>query len=174
MMEKEYTDPVTGEIVGFPAKIAPWLRTGYNYDTDIVSQETALACPEEEDKTQQQFKDETDINTIVQNFGLGAPMPEAPTFGEQDFSEVMDFQTAMNAIRAAEEAFMEFPAHIRARFRNDPQEMMDFLGHDKNRAEALELGLIAKPPEKTRDAVQAIDELRATMQPANPAEPKEK
>lgn len=162
-------DNDTGEI------ITPFFRTGYNYDTDQVSHATGLSCPPEEGKTQQQFAEEVDINTIVERFGLTGHLPENPRMPQSgDFTGVTDFQSAMNIVRQAEEAFMEFPAHIRAEFNNDPQRMLDFLGNDKNREKALEMGLIAKPPEKTRDMVDAVDELAAHFKSAAPAQPTEK
>ena len=47
----------------------PFLRTPYNYDVDKVSDETGLSCPEVT-LAQQNFKDETDINYIVRQFGI--------------------------------------------------------------------------------------------------------
>lgn len=140
-----------------------FLRTEHNYDRDKVSRETALVTPTEEGRTQQQFKEETDINTIVERFGLTGHLPENPRMPlSGDFTEtVNDYKSAMNMVRQAEEAFMEFPAQLRAEFNNDPQKMMDFLGNEKNREKALELGLLAKPPEKTRNMVDAVDELKA-------------
>lgn len=157
-------DHDTGEI------ITPFLRSTHNYNRDEVSRETALYCDPAEGKTQQQFKDEVDINTIVERFGLTGHLPENPRMPMSgDFTGVSDFRTALQMVREAEEAFMEFPAHVRAEFNNDPQRLMDFLGNDKNREKALEMGLIAKPLEKTRDMITAIDELSAKLTPANPA-----
>lgn len=161
-------DQETGEIT------MPFLRTAYNYDTDAASQASGLCCTDKEGMTQQQFKDECDINVIVERFGLTGQLPENPRIAQSgDFTGVFDFQTAMNQVRAAEEAFMEFPASIRYEFNNDPQRMIDFLKDDKNREKATEMGLVVKPPEKTRDMVDAIDELKAhfTAAPANKEKP---
>lgn len=142
------------------------LRSAFGYDTDIVSRETGLVCDPEEGLTQQQFKDETNINTIVQRFGLTGEIPgdfKAPVSGS--FEGVYDFHTAMNAVRQAEEAFMELPGHMRARFNHDPQALIDFVEDGQNLDEARKLGLLQPKPEVTRDAVQAIDELRTTLTP---------
>lgn len=162
-------DPDTGEI------ITPFFRNGYNYDTDTVSRETGLSTPIAEGRTQQQFKEETDINEIVRRFGLTGTLPDnphMPNYG--DFTGISDFKTAVDMVAQAESAFMEFPAELRARFQNDPQRLMEFLDNEANRKEALELGLVAKPQEKTRDMVQAIDEMSAKLPTANPAESKAK
>lgn len=123
-----------------------FLRSGFNYDRDQVSQATGLACRAEESMTQQQFKDEVDINTIVARFGLTGELPEnlrMPVSG--DFTKVGDFQSAMQMVREAEEAFMELPGQVRARFHNDPQRLIEFIEDDANREEAQKLGLVVPP-----------------------------
>lgn len=127
------------------------LRTFGNYDPDEVSLKSGLSCPEEEGKTMQQFAQDADINTIVERFGLGLPVPEnfaIPLTG--DFTSVGDFHDAMLAVRAAEEAFMTLPADVRERFQHDPGRLIKFLDDDNNRDEAVKLGLVQKPPEVTR------------------------
>lgn len=143
-----------------------FIRTEFNYDRNQASDESGLACPPGESLTQQQFKEEADINTIVNRFGLTGELPEdlrAPVSG--DFTDVVDYQTAMNAIRRAEEGFYDLPAPIRARFHNNPGELLDFVENADNREEALKLGIIKPPPEKTRDMVQAVDELATRLEP---------
>lgn len=125
-------------------------RSGFDDDGDKVSQLTALECSEES-MTQQQFKEECDINTIVQRFGLTGELPDGirmPTYG--DFSGVGDFQTAANLVVAAKEEFMRLPANIRERFYNDPQKLLEFVSDEKNRDEAIRLGIVEKPPEVDR------------------------
>lgn len=145
-----------------------FVRSAYNYDPDEVSRETGLHCLDDS-LTQQQFAAETDINEIVRRFGLTGEMPDDPHLATSgDFTNVMDFRTAMEAIRKAEEGFMELPPDMRMRFSNDPQLLLEFLDNPNNRDEALKLGLIVKPPEKTRDAVTAIDELAGKLTPTTP------
>lgn len=137
-----------------------FVRSPYNYDMDQASDEAGLSFVGTESMTQQQFAEEVDINTIVRRFGLTGQLPEnvrVPEYG--DFTGISDYQSALNAVIAADEMFMAMPADVRAKFDNDPQKMLVFLGDDKNRDEAVKLGLVNKPPEKTRDAVMAIDEL---------------
>lgn len=147
-------------------KIGTFLRAPGNYDPDVVSNETGLACDPDEGVTQQSFKEECDINVIVERFGLTGQLPEnlrMPVSG--DFTGITDFQTAMQVVREAQEEFMRVPADIRERFNHDPGKLIAFLGDDKNREEALKLGLIDPPVEKTRDVVQAVDELAAKIVP---------
>jgi phage internal scaffolding protein len=123
----------------------PFLRTPYNYDTDKVSDETGLAC-QDPSLAQQNFKEECDINTIVRNFGLTGELPGqtiSPQYG--DFTGVLDYHSAVNAVLAAQDEFMELPAQLRSRFNNDPAQLIDFLGNEENREEAIKLGLVAEP-----------------------------
>lgn len=122
------------------------VRNALNYSTDDVSVATGLSCPEPT-KAQQQFKEETDINTIAKNFGITGRLPQCvrmPSF--EDFSDVVDYQTALNAARRAAQSFMEMPAEVRLRFQNDPQQFLAFCSNDANRDEAVKLGLIPSPP----------------------------
>jgi hypothetical protein len=131
-----------------------FLRAPYNYDVDVASDQSGLVCPKEDGVTQQQFRDECDINTIVARFGLTGELPgdyRAPVSG--DFVGIHDFHSAMNAVRAADESFMEMPAALRVRFGHDPQRLIDFLSDVNNRAEAIKLGLIPAPVEVPREVV---------------------
>lgn len=117
-------------------------RTGYNYDTDGVSFETGLVCPEPS-LTQQQFAEEADINTLVNRFGLTGELPQNVTMPSYaDFSEIVDYHTAMNRVVAAREAFAAMPANVRARFGNDPGQFVEFFNDEANRDEAKRLGLV--------------------------------
>jgi len=124
----------------------PFLRTPYNYDVDKVSDETGLICPEPT-LAQQNFKDECDINYIVRQFGLTGELPGKPMSPQYgDFTGVLDYHSAVNAVLAAQDDFMELPAQLRSRFNNDPAELIDFLDNEGNREEAIKLGLVAAKP----------------------------
>lgn len=121
---------------------AVFLRTPYNYDVNEASDASSLVC-EDPSLAQQHAKDECDINTIVRRFGLTGELPNgvrAPTYG--DFTDAVDYHTAMNAVLAADAAFMQLPADIRTRFNNDAGAFVDFVSDDNNRAEAEKLGLV--------------------------------
>lgn len=126
-------------------KKVPFLRTPYNYDVDKISDETGLECTDPS-LAQQNFKDETDINYIVRQFGLTGELPGqtiSPQYG--DFTGVLDYHSAVNAVLAAQDEFMELPAQMRSRFDNDPAKLIDFLNNEENREEAIKLGLVAEP-----------------------------
>ncbi len=119
-----------------------FLRAPFNYDTDAASNESGFCC-DEPSLAQQQFKEETDINEIVRRFGITGELPSgvrAPQYG--DFTGVYDYHSALNAVIAAENAFMAMPAEIRTRFDNDPAKFVDFCSDESNREEAVKLGLV--------------------------------
>lgn len=124
----------------------PFVRNPYNYDMALVSQETGLAC-KDPSLAQQHMKDECDINVIVERFGVTGQLPVKaiePSYG--DFSGVSDYHTALNKIKAADEAFMALPAKLRAKFDHDPNALLNFLENEANKDEAIELGLIDGEP----------------------------
>ena len=116
-------------------------RSAHNYDMDLASDQSGLKCLDAS-LTQQQFKEESDINTIVDRFMKSGVLP-TPTNMPQyvDYEGVFDFQSAMNAVRAADENFMRMDAKIRARFNNSPQEFLEFFANTENTEEAIRLGL---------------------------------
>lgn len=120
----------------------PFLRTPYNYDTDAASNESGLRC-EDASLTQQHQKDQADINFIIEQFnvtGILPTSPVSPSYG--DFSGVHDYQSALNALIALQDDFDGLPAKVRAKFDNDPENLINFLNNEENRDEAIELGLI--------------------------------
>ena len=120
-------------------------RSAYNYDMDLASDQSGLKC-EDASLTQQQFKEESDINTIVDRFMKSGVMPTPATMPQfVDYEGVFDFQSAMNAVRAADENFMRMDAKIRARFNNSPQEFLQFFANGENVEEAIRLGLAIPP-----------------------------
>ena len=120
----------------------PFLRTPYNYDTNAASNESALHC-EDASLAQQHFKDETDINNILRQFNITGLLPEAPLSPRYgDFTGIVDYHTALNAVIAAEDGFMALPADLRARFQNDPEQLIEFLNDESNKDEAIKLGLL--------------------------------
>jgi len=121
-----------------------FLRTPYNYDTDAASNESGLAC-EEPSLAQQHFKEECDINTILQKFNITGLLPQAPLSPRYgDFTGIGDYHSALNRVIAAQDEFEALPAQIRARFDNDPAQLIEFLQDETNRPEAEELGLVEK------------------------------
>lgn len=104
-------------------------------------------------KTVQDSAEEADINTIVQRFGLTGKLPtnvRVPLSG--DFTDAVDFRSAMDAIVLAERSFAAMPADVRKRFGNDPAEFVGFTtavdssGKLKNLEEMRKMGLAVPAP----------------------------
>ncbi len=136
----------------------------------IPKTEPVVDCSKDKVLTKQSFKKETDINQIMARFvKTGIITPEAlanrqATFA--DVSEIGDFLECQLQIKEAEKAFMTLPADLRARFKNQPAQLLDFCKDPENKEEAIELGIIQKPPEPAPEPAP-----EPTPDPA-PADPK--
>jgi phage internal scaffolding protein len=138
-----------------------FLRTPYNYDQDAASNESGLAC-EEPSLAQQHYKDECDINTILQKFNITGLLPQSPLSPRYgDFTGIGDYHTALNRVIAAQDEFEALPAQIRARFDNDPANLIEFLENSDNREEAEKLGLLEKATAEVVEVAQNTPEKAA-------------
>ena len=131
-----------------------FIRSPYNYDMNKAGDESGLEC-KDQTLAQQHFKDECDINTIVDRFGLTGEIPVIEHLPQsQDFEGIFDYQTAMNAIVAAQRTFDSLPAKLRARFQNSPAEFVAFCDDTENLDEAIKLGLASKRPQPAANPTQ--------------------
>ena len=113
--------------------------------SDLVCNDPSLA--------QQSFKDEVDINVLLERFKVTGQLPQnvvLPTYG--DFTGLTDYRTAMAAVLKAQDQFMAMPADIRSRFGNDPQAFMDFCSKEENLPELRRMGLANPLPDKQDQA----------------------
>ena len=143
------------------SKNAVFLRTPYNYDKDAASNESGLHC-EDASLAQQHFKEECDINTILQKFNITGLLPESPLSPRYgDFTGIGDYHGALNRVIAAQDEFEALPAQIRARFDNNPEKLIEFLDNSDNRSEAEQLGLIEKAAAEAVEAAKTTPEKAA-------------
>lgn len=155
-MKQKFTMP-TGEIV---EKDFPIFKTPFNHDTNFESDRTGTLC-REESMTKQEFRDEVDINTIINRFlktGEPPPMPLPEHF--VDITSRLSFKEISEELAAANAAFYKLPARIREQSNNSPSTWADNVAKAirKRDGEALqELGL-------------SID-VRAPEEPDQPATP---
>lgn len=101
--------------------------------------------------TQQNFKEQCNINTIVEKARrtglLNHLNNRVPQYA--DVSNIPSYQEALAVVIQAENAFLSLDARTRERFANDPEKMVEFLQDEDNYDEAVKLGLIeVKPPVK--------------------------
>lgn len=98
--------------------------------------------------TMQYFKDECDVNLILKKHaqtGVIDHLNNQPAKYE-DYSNLVDYQSALNTVMAAQEAFNTLPSDIRSKFQNDPAEFIKFAENKNNLDEMRKMGL-AKPLE---------------------------
>ncbi len=96
-------------------------------------------------RTQQSFRDECDINNILRKFNVTGQLPVGsvqPQYG--DFSGITDYQSALNAVMAAQDSFLQLPAKVRARFDNDPALFVEFASDEANKDEMKAMGLLSQ------------------------------
>lgn len=100
-----------------------------------------------ESLTQQQFKDECDINNIMKSYTETGTINHLNRKNHvyDDFSDVKDFKEMNDVVAYAKTMFEELPAKVRSRFKNDPVEFVEFCNDRNNLQEAIELGLADAP-----------------------------
>lgn len=121
--------------------------------------------------TQQNAKDECDINLIVESAKRGADISGSlargvPRYG--DFTNLPSYQDSLNMVIKAKEMFMSLDAFVRERFANDPGRLMDFLDNPANRDEAIKLGLVQPPPVAVPPLVPVKDKVSEGRVKAKP------
>lgn len=127
--------------------------------------------------TQQQFKDEADINYIVRMYdasgvvpGQTGAAPREPIFG--DFSELPDnAQEAYNQILAAKADFDRLPLEIRKRCNFDPAVFFEFVQDPKNIDELVAFGLAVRtsaPVHGTAELQENSEKLNNNAQGGQP------
>lgn len=142
------------------------LRIPYVYDTKKLADETSLSCPEET-RTHQEFKEECDINTIIDRFGIGNEFtPPDKWITSIDISDAPnDYQTIMNQLNEAKDQFMRIPAKVRAQFDNDPAQFMAFVEDSRNAEEMIRLGLAVQRTEPLpSDTDRIVDAIKQTRE----------
>ena len=104
-----------------------------------------VKAPGEPGPTEQHHKDAVDVNKIVSKFLKTGQITGTARVPRFDDAPPVDFHSAMNIVVKAEQSFGELPSELRARFQNDPGQLLDFVADGSNYAEAVELGLITDP-----------------------------
>ncbi len=133
----------------------------YDRDKNSASASFVFTKPS---RTKQSFRDECDINYILRQFNVTGQLPIGsvqPQYG--DFSGITDYQSALNAVMAAQDSFLQLPAKVRARFDNDPALFVEFASDEANKDEMKALGLLR---EETAQAVVSSPSEPVSGEPA--------
>lgn len=91
----------------------PAIRTQVDELFDTYSLATAIDTQNLPDMTRQEFKDDTDVNKILQRYGVDG-LPRKPEYSAVDYD--LDLQTALNSIREAERALAKLPEELREKY----------------------------------------------------------
>jgi len=109
--------------------------------------------------TQQHFKHEVNINTIIAKFNktgiLGDGQAAVPRYA--DVSLFGDFREAQEKIQMGKDAFMALPFEVRKLAGNDPQRVWEVLTNPANRGILEEAGVLEKIPKKV-DPSASVDQ----------------
>lgn len=115
----------------------------YSWDRDRSSI-GAVDFRQAQSMTKQEHKAECDINNIMARYLNTGVFPDTVKVGRYgDFSEAPEFRDALHLIREAKEQFAGLPSKVRQRFRNNPEEFLEFVRDPKNLDEAKDLGLLS-------------------------------
>lgn len=109
--------------------------------------------------TKQSFRDECNINNILAKYINTGQFAHVNARNPRyiDCVGVQDYQAALDLVDATQAQFDALPSKIRARFANDPEQLLAFLDDPKNAAEAAELGLVKTPDSAPTDTSTVSD-----------------
>lgn len=98
--------------------------------------------------TEQHHAEDADINNIMKryrNTGLVPVNPNIP-LAVGDFSEIDNYESAMNKIAEANSMFEQLPAHIRKAYDNNPALLLAAIDDPNQKQKLTDLGVFEKSP----------------------------
>ena len=103
------------------------------------SHKPGYTAPKGDSMTDQQYKDETDIVSVLTKYNMtGTLPPNARGEGQYaDVSEFGDFTDQLNRVVEAREKFEALPSAVRDRFGNSPQAFYEFVSNPENALKML-------------------------------------
>lgn len=117
--------------------------------TLIKDKEGNITNPECQSQTKQSERDACNINTIVAKsrttgmLGTGKATERAAQYG--DFTGGGDYLESQNKVLQFNNMFNDLSSAVRAKFRNQPALLLEYINKPENKKEAQELGLLPKP-----------------------------
>lgn len=114
----------------------------------------------ENGRTKQEFREQCNINKIMDRFYKRGVLPEMikknPQYG--DFSNATDYQNSLHLVMKAQEQFQALSSKVRSQFDNDPQKFLEFAENPENKEKMAELDLL-KP--------EVVEAMKAAKLPKN-------
>jgi len=105
--------------------------------------------------TQQEFKDECDMNLILKKYGIYAAA-NAPAMVFRDVSHGYDYLEAFNAVQEANEAFAALPADARRALDHSPLRLMELSQTPEGVAQLVKMGF-GNPPSEEDSNPKAVE-----------------
>lgn len=124
---------------------------------------------EDQGGAKQEFKNECDINFIIDKYQSHGVAPSVAQ-GVQQFIDVdpIDYQEALNLVIAAQDVFSQVPSDLRAICKNDPALFLKYVSEPENEDMLIKHGLIQKVP-IVSDSGGVTDQPRASKQEEVPS-----
>lgn len=121
--------------------------------------------------TDQQFRSECDINSILARYQITGTLPSRSDGFYGDFSNVGDFAKINQTVKKATDSFLALPSSIRERFGNNVESFYAFVSDPTNENECRTLGLLPPTTESQPSVVDLLKDIRAsvTASAENPA-----
>lgn len=117
---------------------------------DEEKDDTGLDFTGDEGKTKQEFRDECDINVLMERYEKSGVISNlntaSPRYLDLGDASHLDLMHAMQVLNEAEASFMSLPAKVRAEFDNDAMAFVEFAENPDNIDRMREFGLV-KPKE---------------------------
>ncbi len=117
-------------------------------------------------RVKRSFQAEADINKIMAKYARTGEMPPVdlknPLYG--DYSDVQDYQMALNKVNAATESFNALPSEVRSRVNNDEAQYLMFIEDEANAEEIISLGIASEEqvdaawPDRVKPVVEPVVE----------------
>jgi len=117
-------------------------------------------------RTQQQFADDVNINKIMAKYKKTKMITHLnnTTGVYADMTNIGSYEEAIQTVINANNAFTDLPSNLRAKFSNNPQELINFLSDSSNDAEAIKLGLKI-PKEQPQETTKPQQSQKEPKQP---------
>ena len=118
------------------------------FKTAYGKREKVQTIVEGESLTQQHLADEVDIRNIIKKHDRTGIIDHVQRgvahYG--DYSQINEYRTYLDFVKAADESFQNLPANIRERFHNDAGVFYEYATDPKNEGSMVEMGLFEAPP----------------------------
>lgn len=137
---------------------------------DYFSEQVDVVLNTGDGLTQQEFKDETDINLILAKYGIHAIAGSHPPDVYRDISQEYDYAEAFEAVEEAKELFAQLPADARRKLNDDPVKLMELSQTEEGIQKLLDMGF--NDPLKASSSKSVPEGQSAAKAQAEAKEPK--